>query len=196
MIKVKEVIIVEGKYDKIKLSSIIDGLIIETNGFGIFKDKEKMDLIRRLANEKGILILTDSDAAGFMIRNYILSFVPNDKIKHAYIPNIYGKEKRKKDFSKEGKIGVEGISKELILESLKRAGVICNNNKKMLNRRKITRMDFFEDGLFGKDGSSIKRKKLMEQFNLPEHMAVNALIDVLNTLVTYDEYKDIISRLS
>ena len=123
MIKIKEVVIVEGRYDKIKLSSIIDALIIETNGFGIFKDKEKMELIRRLAPERGILILTDSDSAGFKIRSYIGGSVPRELVKHAYIPDIYGKEKRKTAYSKEMKLGVEGVDKDVILNALRAAGV-------------------------------------------------------------------------
>ena len=124
MIKINQAVIVEGKYDKIKLSSIIDGLIIETNGFSVFKDKEKQRLIRRLADEKGILIMTDSDSAGFKIRSFLGGSIPSDKIFHAYIPDIFGKEKRKTEYSKEGKLGVEGVSVQVITEALERAGVL------------------------------------------------------------------------
>ena len=123
MIKIEQAVIVEGRYDKIKLSSLIDALIIETDGFSIFKDKEKQKLIKRLANEKGILILTDSDSAGFKIRSFLGGSVPEDKVFHAYIPDIFGKEKRKSEYSKEGKLGVEGVPSNVIYEALERAGV-------------------------------------------------------------------------
>lgn len=196
MIKVNEAIIVEGKYDKIKLSSIVDGLIIETNGFRIFKDKEKINLLRNLAKKRGILIFTDSDSAGFLIRNYISSIIPKENIKHAYIPDIYGKEKRKYNYSKEGKLGVEGIPKKIIEKSLKDAGVIFKETELVKkNKREITKIDLYDYGLSGRDNSSELRKAFLKQLNLPEHLSVNSLVKVLNCSLTYEEFEIEIKKL-
>ncbi len=188
MIKIDRAIIVEGRYDKIKLSSIIDGVIIETEGFGIFNDKEKQKLIRKLAETKGLLILTDSDSAGFKIRSFIRGIVPAEQIKHAYIPDIFGKEKRKTEPSKEGKLGVEGIKKAVLVEALEKAGVFCEETENT-EKREITKLDFFEDGLSGKAESDAKRKLLLKHLDLPERLTTNALVQILNTFLTYDEYK-------
>ncbi len=192
MIKIKEAIIVEGKYDKIRLSSIIDGIIIETNGFRIFKDKSKMALLKKLADTNGLLIFTDSDSAGFLIRNHIRAIIPKEKIKHAYIPNIYGKERRKNKYSKEGKLGVEGVSEEIILNALKKAGVIYRNlDTKTKKDKPITRLDLYNCGLIGKDNSAQIRKNFIKSLDLPEYLSVNALLDVLNCIMTYEEFKKI-----
>ena len=157
MIKIKEAVIVEGKYDKIKLSSLIDGLIIETGGFQIFSDREKIELLRRLADTRGLLILTDSDSAGFLIRNHIQSCIPKEKIRHAYIPDLYGKEKRKLHPSKEGKLGVEGIDPEILLESIRRSGASAIEEAgSSEEKRKITKLDLYEDGFSGGADSSKK----------------------------------------
>lgn len=196
MIKINEAIVVEGKYDKIKLSSIVDGLIIETNGFRIFKDKEKINLLRNLAKKRGILIFTDSDSAGFLIRNYISSIIPKENIKHAYIPDIYGKEKRKYNYSKEGKLGVEGIPKKIIEKSLKDAGIIFKETELVKkNKRKITKIDLYDYGLSGRDNSSELRKAFLKQLNLPEHLSVNSLVKVLNCSLTYEEFEIEIKKL-
>lgn len=196
MIKINEAIVVEGKYDKIKLSSIVDGLIIETNGFRIFKDKEKINLLRNLAKKRGILIFTDSDSAGFLIRNYISSIIPKENIKHAYIPDIYGKEKRKYNYSKEGKLGVEGIPKKIIEKSLKDAGVIFKETELVKkNKREITKIDLYDYGLSGRDNSSELRKVFLKQLNFPEHLSVNSLIKVLNCSLTYEEFEIEIKKL-
>ena len=159
MIKINEVIVVEGKYDKIKLSSIVDGLIIETDGFGIYNDREKLELLRKLAPVRGVLILTDSDAAGFQIRSYLNGCLPKGTVKHAYIPDIYGKEKRKDHVSKEGKLGVEGIDAGLIIKALEAAGVsaISTDDEK----RRISKTDLFELGLTGGTDSAERRKRLL-----------------------------------
>lgn len=197
MIKIKEAIIVEGKYDKIKLSSIIDGLIIETNGFRIFKDKNKVEFLRKLADTRGILVFTDSDSAGFLIRNHISSIIPKDKIKHAYIPDIYGKEKRKNKYSKEGKLGVEGAPQEVIINSLKNANVLYSLSEPACkDKREITKLDLYNSGLSGKDNSLKLRKKFLKQLNLPEHLSANSLLKVLNSIMTYDELKLEIDKLS
>lgn len=186
MIKLSQAVIVEGKYDVIKLSNILDALIIKTDGFGIFKDSEKQRLIRRLANEKGIIVLTDSDSAGFVIRNFISSCVPKDKIINVYIPDIFGKEKRKTEQSKEGKLGVEGVPESVILEALKKAGVTASLTDE--KRRLITNVDLYEYGLSGRENSSQKRKKLLAALSLPERMSTSSLVRILNSFVTYEEF--------
>lgn len=191
MIKIDKVIIVEGRYDKIKLSSIIDGIIIETEGFGIFKDKDKQKLIRKLAETKGIAILTDSDSAGFVIRNFITSIVPKEYITNVYIPDIYGKEKRKDSPSKEGKLGVEGVSAEILKEAFKKAGIGVSQSETN-ERKKITLNDFFDDGLTGDTQSKRKRTDLLKKLDLPERMSTKAMLDILNTFITYDEYKKLV----
>lgn len=191
MIKIDKVIIVEGRYDKIKLSSMIDGIIIETEGFGIFKDRDKQKLIRKLAETKGIAILTDSDSAGFVIRNFITSFVPKEYITNVYIPDIYGKEKRKDSPSKEGKLGVEGISAEILKEAFKKAGIGVSQSETN-ERKKITLNDFFDDGLTGDTQSKRKRTDLLKKLDLPERMSTKAMLDILNTFITYDEYKKLV----
>ena len=194
MIKIDRAVIVEGRYDKIKLASILDAVIIETEGFGIFNNKEKQRLIRRLADTKGILILTDSDSAGFKIRSFIKGIVPAEKIKHAYIPDIFGKEKRKTEPSKEGKLGVEGVKKELIFEALEKAGVFCEETK-IEEKREITKLDLYEDGLSGRENSDELRKKLLSHLDLPERLTSNALVQILNTFLTYEEYKKAIEEI-
>lgn len=194
MIKVKEAIIVEGKYDKIKLSSVIDGLIIETRGFRIFGDKEQMNFIRRLADTRGILILTDSDGAGFLIRNYLTGSIAPEKIKHAYIPDILGKERRKQKPSKEGKLGVEGVPVKTIVEALNRAGVVCGGEEAPTGR-KITKTDLYLAGLSGGENSTQKRQKLLKELSLPEHLAANSLVGVLNGIMSYEEFQQLLDKL-
>lgn len=198
MIVVKEAIIVEGKYDKIKLSSFIDGMIIETRGFRIFKDKEQMAFIRKMADARGLLILTDSDSAGFLIRNYLKSCIAPDKIKHAYIPDVLGKEPRKTSYSKEGKLGVEGIEKQLLINALEKAGVVVDQDTTSESNecvRRVTKQDFFEWGLTGRDDSNKKRKQLLKQVKLPEHLTTNAMIDAINSFMSYEEFLLHIQRL-
>ena len=188
MIRIDKIIVVEGKYDKIKLSSIVDGVIIETSGFGIFKDKEKQKLIRRLAEEKGLLVLTDSDSAGFIIRSFLSSIVPNEYITNAYIPDVFGKEKRKEAPSKEGKLGVEGVSPEILVQALQNAGIGCSVSDNA-SAKKVTKLDLFEDGLTGGCESKDKRLKLLRYFDLPERMTTKAMLEVINTIMSYDDYK-------
>lgn len=188
MIKVDRVIVVEGKYDKIKLSSLIDGVIIETEGFGIFKDKEKQRLIRKVAAEKGIVILTDSDSAGFVIRSFISSIVPNEYITNAYIPDIYGKESRKDAPSKEGKLGVEGVPQEVILNALRQAGVGCEHSESTV-KKAVTLTDLYEDGLNGRADSKQKRKLFLKYLDLPERMTTKAMLEIINLFMTYGDYK-------
>ena len=186
MIKIKQAVIVEGKYDKIKLESIIDALIITTDGFEIFKDNEKMAMIRRLADTNGLLIMTDSDVAGFRIRSYISGSIDADKIFHAYIPDILGKEPRKEKCSKEGKLGVEGIPTKLIVEALDRAGVTCE----MAEQREgfMTKYRLYTDGISGSADSSRLRKHVLKALGLPERLSTNSLVRVINESVSEDEY--------
>lgn len=194
MIKIKEAVIVEGKYDKIKLSAIIDTVIIETDGFAVFKDKEKQKLIRFLAEKRGIVIMTDSDSAGFKIRNFINGVTNSENIKNVYIPDIYGKEKRKTEVSKEGKLGVEGMKPDVIMSSLEKAGVLCSENDKKQGKE-ITHTDFFEDGISGGENSSAIRKALAKQLELPERISSSSLLKIINVYMTYDEYKDAVATV-
>lgn len=189
MIKVKQAVIVEGKYDKIKLSSVIDGLIITTDGFSVFKDKEKIALIRKLAENQGIIILTDSDSAGFKIRNYIKGCTQKGKITNIYIPDIFGKEKRKTSPSKEGKLGVEGIPVNVLKEAFEKADISSENTEKA-HKEEITKIMLYDDGLIGRDRSEEKRKKLQKKLSLPEMLSVNSLIEVLNGLFSLEEYRN------
>lgn len=186
MIKIKQAVIVEGKYDKIKLESIIDALIITTDGFEIFKDSEKMSMIRRLSETNGILIMTDSDVAGFKIRSYISGCVDTKKIFHAYIPDILGKEPRKEKGSKEGKLGVEGIPSRLIVEALERAGVICEETER--KQGFMTKYRLYEDGITGGENSALVRKALIKNLGLPERLSANSLVRVINESFSEEEY--------
>lgn len=191
-IKLSEAVIVEGKYDKIKLSNILDAFIIETNGFAVFKDKTKLSFIKKLAKERGIIILTDSDHAGFMIRNYISSGVPKEQIKNVYIPDIFGKEKRKNAPSKEGKLGVEGMTKEVIVEALLKAGI---TSSKSVCSDPVTTVDFYDLGLTGGAGSKAKRKALCKVLNLPEFLSTSSLISCINNFMTKEEFYSVCQNL-
>lgn len=195
MIKVDKIIVVEGKYDKIKLSSVIEGVIIETEGFGIFKDKEKQKLLRKLAELKGLVIMTDSDSAGFVIRSFISSIIPNEYITNAYIPDISGKEKRKDAPSKEGKLGVEGVDTQVIINALSQAGVFCSVTEEK-NTRVVTKGDLFDDGLSGTNESKLKRLKLLKYLDLPERLSSNAMLKIINSFMTFEDYKDAVNKSS
>ena len=196
MIRVREAVIVEGRYDKIKLSSLVDGIILETGGFRIFKDPEKLALIRRLAESRGIVILTDSDSAGFLIRNYLNGAVPPEKIKHAYIPDLFGKEKRKDRPSKEGKLGVEGVPVDLLLEALRRAGVVWEDAAgETAVAAPVTKADLYECGLSGQEDSAVRRKQFLRALGLPEHLSANALVRVLGGIYSKEEFYCEASRI-
>ena len=194
MLHIKQAVIVEGKYDKIKLSSIVDAVIIPTGGFKIFKDKETLKVIRYFAETTGIIILTDSDTAGFKIRSFLKGAVKNGKIINVYVPDIFGKEKRKAEPSKEGKLGVEGIDKEIILEAFRKAGV--ETGEKPENTDPITRIDFFECGFSGRENSSFMRKKLLAELGLPELMSTTGILDILNTLMTRQEFFTLAEKIN
>lgn len=180
MIKVGPVILVEGKYDKIKLSQIFDATILTTDGFGIFKQKDKLELLRRLAETRGLLIFTDPDGAGFVIRNYLKGAVPKEKLFHAYIPDLYGKEKRKAKGSKEGKLGVEGVPDDVIIRAVEASGAL---QKSAPAKNGITKADLYEMGLSGSAGSTQRRLRLLKELQLPQQLSSNALLDVLNCII-------------
>lgn len=194
MVKVKEAILVEGRYDKNTLSQIVDAAILETDGFGIFKDKQKLALLRRVAQSKGLIVFTDSDGAGFVIRNHIKSAIPAKYLKHAYIPDIPGKERRKAAPGKEGKLGVEGMSPEIILQALRRAGATIEGESSC-TPQEITKQDLMELGLSGGANSSFLRSKLLKRLELPERMSPNAMLQALNLLYSLEELTEIVSDL-
>ena len=194
MVKIREAIVVEGRYDKNTLSQILDATILETSGFGIFKDKQQMDLLRRVAETRGLIVFTDSDGAGFVIRNHIKSAIPAQYLKHAYTPDILGKERRKAAPGKEGKLGVEGMDREVILESLRRAGATFEGEITQVHEG-ITKQDMMLWGLSGGKDSSLKRQKLMKMLNLPEHMSANAFLQAVNLLYTREELLSLTEKL-
>lgn len=191
MVKIKEAILVEGRYDKNTLSQIVDAPIFETSGFGIFKDKAQMDMLRRIAQKRGLIVFTDSDGAGFVIRNHVKSAIPAEYLKHAYIPDVYGKERRKAAPGKEGKLGVEGMTRDVILESLRRAGATFEDGA-MLPNNQITKQDLMELGLSGGADAAAKRARLLKKCGLPERMSANAILQALNMLYTLDELKELL----
>lgn len=191
MVKIREAIVVEGRYDKNTLSQIVEAPILETSGFGIFKDKAQMALLRRVAQTRGLIVFTDSDGAGFVIRNHIKSAIPGKYLKHAYIPDIPGKEKRKAAPGKEGKLGVEGMKPEIILEALKKAGATIEGEESTFSGA-ITKQDLMALGLSGGPDAGEKRKKLLKKLNLPEHMSANAMLQALNLLYSLQELQEIL----
>lgn len=194
MVKIREAIVVEGRYDKNTLSQIVDAPIFQTDGFGIFRDWEKMRLLRRTAEKLGLIVFTDSDGAGFVIRSHIKSAIPEKYLKHAYIPDIPGKEKRKAAPGKEGKLGVEGMKPEIILEALRRAGATFDDGQAPAAGG-ITKQNMMELGLSGGPDSSAKRKKLIKALDFPEHLSANALLQTLNLLYSLDELKAAVAAL-
>lgn len=181
-------IIVEGRYDKIKLSAVTDALILTTEGFGIFNDKEKQVLIKKTASKRGLLIVTDSDAAGFKIRNFIKNIAKNADIIHVYIPDVLGKEKRKAEPSKEGKLGVEGIDNGILIEALLKSGAFSSERKEK-PPTEITVAHLYEAGLTGKPGSTQKRRELLTQLGLPQRLTGASFLSVLNSFMTLEEFK-------
>lgn len=192
MIKIDEIVVVEGKYDKIRLSSVVDATIITTDGFGIFKNKEKQKLIRRLADERGILVLTDSDSAGFMIRSFLKGIVDAGSIRHAYVPDLYGKEKRKTAPSAEGKLGVEGMSTQVLEQALKNAGASFSHGER---RQTITKTRLYSDGFIGSKDSAKKRKMLQKKLGLPEKMSANQLVEIIDMLVDLEQYEKTVKEI-
>lgn len=186
MIRLRQAVVVEGRYDKAKLASILDAVIIETGGFRIFKDKEKLAMLREIARRQGLVILTDSDTAGFRIRRYLGGSIPKEQIINAYIPDIFGKEKRKDKPSAEGKLGVEGVSAEVIRQALEQAGVFAEPAEEQT--RRITKTDLMVLGFSGGANSSRLRERLKKKLRLPEHLGTNALVGVLGCILSYEEF--------
>ena len=185
--KIREAIVVEGRYDKNALLQVVDATVVETGGFGVFNDKEKLAFFRRLAESRGLIVLTDSDGAGFVIRNYLKGALPKDKVKQAYVPDIYGKERRKQKAGKEGKLGVEGMRPEVLLQALRRCGATFEGAENAVPRAAITKADMMEKGLVGPN-SEQKRRELLQKLQLPGHMTANALLGALNVLLTREEF--------
>lgn len=194
MVKIKEAILVEGRYDKNTLSQIVDAPILETNGFGIFKDKQQMDLLRAVAESRGLIVFTDSDGAGFVIRNHVKSAIPGKYLKHAYIPDIVGKERRKSAPGKEGKLGVEGMRPEIILDALRRCGATLEGEQTQPGSE-ITKQDLMALGLSGGPDSSARRLALLKKLNLPERMSANAMLQALNLLYTLVQLEELVASL-
>ncbi len=191
MHSVREVIVVEGRYDKNTLSQVVDAVIIETSGFGIFNDAEKRKLLQTMAEARGLIVLTDSDGAGFVIRNYIKGCVDPKLVKHAYIPDIYGKERRKSAPSREGKLGVEGMKPQVLLDALIRAGATFDDEENKKTAPRISKADMYARGLSGREGSAEKRVQLIKQLGLPERLTADGLLDVLNATMSREEFLSI-----
>ena len=194
MVKIREAILVEGRYDKNTLSQIVDATILETKGFGLFKDKQQMALLRQIAQKRGLIVFTDSDGAGFVIRNHIKSAIQGKYLKHAYIPDIPGKERRKAAPGKEGKLGVEGMTPDIILDALRRAGATVEGETAQ-PARNITKQDFMALGLSGGPNSSALRLALLKKLDMPEHMSANAMLQALNLLYTPEELEAQVAAL-
>lgn len=196
MLRVREVIVVEGRYDKNTLLQVVDATVLETRGFGIMQDKALLGLLRRAAQERGLLVMTDSDGAGFVIRNFLKGAIPPEQVKHAYIPDVLGKERRKTTPGKEGKLGVEGMRPEILLEALRRAGATFLEETAAGPRGEITKADLFELGLSGGTDSAARRLTLMKKLGLPEHMSANALLQALNLMTSRAELIRLLERES
>lgn len=194
MIKIREAIVVEGRYDKNTLSQIVDAAVLETSGFCIMNDKSQLALLRKVAQLRGLIVFTDSDGAGFVIRNYLKSAIPGKYLKHAYIPDIPGKEKRKSAPGKEGKLGVEGMQPEIIIDALRRAGATIEGECTTREVGNITKQDMMELGLSGGPNSAEKRKALLEKLELPAHMSSNAMLQALNLLMTLDDLRELLQK--
>ena len=194
MVKIKEAIVVEGRYDKNTLSQILDATILETSGFGIFKNKEQMALLRKVAEVRGLIVFTDADGAGFVIRNHIKSAIPGQYLKHAYTPDILGKERRKAAPGKEGKLGVEGMTRDVILDSLRRAGATFEGESAEKTTGEITKADLMDLGLYG-PGSNEKRAALIKKLDFPEKISTNGFLQAVNLLYTKDELTTIVEKL-
>lgn len=189
-VKIREVIVVEGRYDKNALSQVVDATVITLGGFAVFNDKEKLALLRRLAEKRGLIVLTDSDGAGFVIRNYLKGALPKEQIKQAYIPDIHGKERRKRAPGKEGKLGVEGMTPAVLLEAIRRAGAAIEGEAEdeSTQAAPLTKADLFALGLTGGPDSAAKRQALLKQLELPEHLTANGLLEALNLLYGREEF--------
>ena len=196
MMRVKEVIVVEGRYDKNTVSQAVDATVVTLGGFSVFNDREKLAFLRRLAQERGLIVLTDSDGAGFVIRNYLKGALPKDRVKQAYIPDIHGKERRKRTPGKEGKLGVEGMRPEVIVEALRRCGATFEDGMAQSSQgTPITKADLFVLGLTGTPDSASRRQALLKMLDLPEHLTPNGLLEALNILYSREELEDVLRQM-
>lgn len=195
MVKIQQAIVVEGRYDKNTLSQIVDAPILETSGFGIMKDKQQLKLLRKVAQTRGLIVFTDSDGAGFVIRNFLKGAIDAKYLLHAYIPDIPGKERRKSAPGKEGKLGVEGMTSQVILDALRKSGATILGEETVRSAGGITKQDMMELGLSGGANSSLLRAELLKKLDLPAHMSANALLQAVNLLYTLDELRQILSQL-
>ena len=193
MERIKEVIVVEGRYDKNAVSQVVDAVVVTLGGFAVFNDKEKLALLRRLAEKQGLILLTDSDGAGFVLRNYLKGALPKDKVKQAYIPDVKGKERRKRRGSREGKLGVEGMPPAVLLEALRRAGATFEDGPPADRKGALTKADLFALGLSGGPGSAEERRRLLKRLDLPEHLTANALLEALNLLFDREELEALLA---
>ena len=199
MIRVKEAILVEGRYDVNTVRQVVDAVVLESGGFRIFNDKEQLGLLRRIAATRGLIVLTDSDGAGFVIRNYLKGALPAGSIKQAYIPDVRGKERRKRHGSKEGKLGVEGMRPETILEALRRAGATfeqADGNSAAQTAAPITKADFYEWGLSGRPDSAQRRTAVLKALDLPARMTANALLEFINAVGTREQIEDVLQQFA
>ena len=185
--RIREVIIVEGRYDKNTLCQVVDAVILTTDGFGVFRDKEKLAYFRRLAEKRGVILLTDPDGAGFVIRNYLKGALPPTQVKQAYVPDVMGKERRKRKGGKEGKLGVEGMSPNVLLEALRRCGATFEGEQNARQSAGLTRADLMDKGLIG-PGSAQRRAEILQTLQLPEHLTTAGLLDALNLLLSREEF--------
>ena len=193
MERIKEVIVVEGRYDKNAVSQVVDAVVVTLGGFAVFNDKEKLAFLRRLAEKQGLILLTDSDGAGFVLRNYLKGALPKDKVKQAYIPDVKGKERRKRRGSREGKLGVEGMPPAVLLEALRRAGATFEDGPPADRKGALTKADLFALGLSGGPGSAEERRRLLKRLDLPEHLTANALLEALNLLFDQEELEALLA---
>jgi len=194
--RVREVIVVEGRYDKNTVSQVVDAAVVTLGGFSVFNDREKLAFLRRLAERQGLIILTDSDGAGFVLRNYLKGALPKDRVKQAYIPDVKGKERRKRRGGKEGKLGVEGMSPAVLLEALRRAGATFEDTSPPAEKKKdaLTKADLFALGLTGGEGSAERRRLLLRRLELPEHLNANGLLEALNLLFDREELENLLAE--
>ena len=189
MRRIREVVVVEGRYDKNALRQVVDATVVETRGFGVFNDKERLALLRRLAAQRGLILLTDSDGAGFVIRNFLKGAIPKSQLKQAYIPDIYGKERGKAVPGREGKLGVEGMPPQILLQALERAGATFEDGDTSGERPPITKADFYELGLTGHPESGARRARLLARLGLPERMTCSAMLEAVNIVSSLDELR-------
>ena len=194
-LKIKEAVVVEGRYDKSALARVVDTLILDTAGFGVFKDGERLALLRKLAERRGLIVLTDPDGAGFVIRNYLKGAIPKEQLRHAYVPDVYGKERRKRSPGKEGKLGVEGMSPEVLREAILRAGAtVLDGENPVRTQGGLTPADLFALGLSGVPDAAERRAALLRKLDLPEHMGAKALLAALNALYTPEELDELLAE--